>query len=237
MPVNIRKVVITEFGGPSTVRVEDAVLPYPPADHVQVKISYSGFSGSDINMRLGVYPLQRKAPLTPGYCLVGTVHINGAQSTRFRPGDCVACLSIYDAEATFANLPEQHLIPVPKGLDLQQATALVLDWNTAYAMVTRVARVSKGQTVFVHGLSGAVGYAVMTLCQREGAHVYGTASERNHAALRELGATPFSYSDKKWIAEMRALQGVQAVFDPLGFESWDESYSIVSLRGRWCGLP
>jgi synaptic vesicle membrane protein VAT-1 len=231
MPTTIRKAVISDFGDVSKVNVIDDEITDPPANHVQVKVIYSGFSGTDINMRLGRYPSQKKAPLTPGYCLVGTVNTNGKGSNKFREGELVACLSIYDAEAELANLPEKYLIRLPAGLDLQQATALIVDWNTAYGMVVHAARVSPGQKVFIHGLSGAVGYALMVLSQLKGAKVYGTASERNHAALRELGATPFSYSNKGWISGMKELGGAHVVFDALGFESWDESYSILQANG------
>jgi synaptic vesicle membrane protein VAT-1 len=235
MPQKIRKAVISGFGDVSKVNIVDAEIADPQPEEVQVKVIYSGFSGSDINMRLGTYPFQKKAPLTPGYCLVGTVTLNGKKSTKFQPGDTVTCLSIYDAEAELANLPEKYLIKVPSGIDLQQATALILDWNTAYGLVMHAAHVEPGQKVFVHGLSGAVGYAIMALSQWQGAHVYGTASERNHDALRKLGATPFTYTNKDWIDEMHHVGGADAVFDALGFESWDESYSILNTNGILVG--
>ncbi|GJC99168.1 Zinc-binding dehydrogenase [Colletotrichum higginsianum IMI 349063] len=231
----IRKAVITEFGDVSKVRiVQDTIAP-PPANHVQVATIYSGFSGSDINMRKGVYPMQKKAPLTPGYCLVGTVRTNGPGASKFLPGDVVACLTVYDAEADLVNLPEKYLIRVPAGIDLQQATALILDWSTAYAMVFEAAKVTAGQRVFVHGVSGAVGYAVMKLCQLQGAEVYGTASERHHEAARAQGATPFVYTDKEWMRAVKDAGGADAVFDPLGFESWDESFSVLSATGILVG--
>ncbi|TDZ30273.1 Protein indc11 [Colletotrichum spinosum] len=231
----IRKAVITEFGDASKVQViRDTIAP-PPASHVQVATIYAGFSGSDINMRKGVYPLQKKAPLTPGYCLVGTVRLNGEGAAKFCPGDVVACMTVYDAEAELVNLPEKHLVRVPPGLDLQQATALILDWNTAYGMVHGSARVAGGQRVFVHGVSGAVGFALMKLCRLQGAEVYGTASERNHDAVREHGGTPFAYTDKEWMRAMKDLGGADAVFDPLGFESWDESFSVLSPSGILVG--
>lgn len=194
MPTGIKKVVISSFGGPENVQIVNSSLPDPPAQHVQVKVLYSGFSGSDINMRNGTYPMQRKAPFTPGYCFVGTLHTNGPQSTKFKVEDLVACLSVYDAEATFTNQPEKYLVSVPAGVDLQVLMALVLDWNTAYGMAK--GRISQGQKVFVHGMSGAVGYALMTLCKAQGAQVYGTASKRNHQAIRDLGATPFVYTTR-----------------------------------------
>ncbi|TKA71111.1 hypothetical protein B0A55_07864 [Friedmanniomyces simplex] len=224
----IRKVLITAFGDVDNVNVVSSTIDDPPTNHVQVRIVYSGFSGTDINMRLGKYPRQKAAPLTPGYCLVGTVEKNSPGSRNFAPGDMVACLTVYDAEAELANVPEKYLIPVPKGLDLEKACALIVDWTTAYAMVMHTAKVHAGQKVFVHGMSGAVGYALGVLCQLQGAEVYGTASPRNHEVIRSLGWTPYNYSNKDWIAAMHGKGGADVVFDPLGFESWDESYSILS---------
>jgi synaptic vesicle membrane protein VAT-1 len=227
----IRKALVTEFGDESKVTVVEGDIPAPSAREVQVQVEFAGFSGADINMRRGSYPFQKKAPLTPGYCLVGGVHVNGAQCTRFQRGDMVACLSIYGAEAELVNLPEKYLVPVPSGIDLAQATALTLDWNTAYGMIVYAARVKEGQKVFVHGLSGAVGHALLKLARMQGAEVFGTASPRNHPALIEVGATPFSYTDKDWMSAMQDAGGVDAVFDALGFESFDESYSILRRGG------
>jgi NADPH:quinone reductase-like Zn-dependent oxidoreductase len=235
MPQTIRKAVIEEFGDESKIKVVSSEILDPEAHHVQVRVLYSGFSGADINMRKGVYPMQKKAPLTPGYSLIGTVAQNGKGATKFQAGDVVACLTVYDAEAELVNLPEKYLIPVPDELNLQQATALILDWATAYAMVKHSSHVSTGQRVFIHGMSGAVGFALTQLCQLEGAQVYGTASLRNHETLQELGATPFVYTDKAWMTAIKDLGGADVVFDALGFESWDESYSILSKAGVLVG--
>ncbi|KAH8173648.1 zinc-binding dehydrogenase domain-containing protein [Sarocladium implicatum] len=225
----IRKVVITKCGGPVTdVKIHTVELPQPTKDEVQIEVLYSGFGGSDINMRLGRYPLQKKAPLTPGYCFTGRVSVNGPGAKRFAPGTLVTAVTVYDSQADRINVPEKYLVPIPESVSYMETCALSVDWLTAYGMVHRAAKVQKGQRVFVHGLSGAIGNAISSLCQLQGATVYGTASQRNHKDLRQAGATPFVYTDKKWMDEMLALGGVHAVFDPLGFESFDESYSILS---------
>ena len=95
-------------------------------------------------------------------------------------------------------------------------------------MVFRSAKVQLGQKVFVHGMSGAVGSDTATLCQLQGATVYGTASLKRHEALKSIGWHPFVYTDKTWMIDMKSIGGVDAIFDPLGFESWDESYSVLS---------
>lgn len=115
----IKKVVITEFGDESKLAIREADLPDPQAGEVQLTVEYSVVSGSDVNMRNGTYPFQRKAPLTPGYSVIGTVRVNGAGCSQFKTGDRVACLSKYDGQAELINLPERFLVPVPESLDLQ----------------------------------------------------------------------------------------------------------------------
>jgi synaptic vesicle membrane protein VAT-1 len=224
----IKKVLYPSFGDPSVVQIVEAKIPPPDKQEIQCDVLYAGFSGSDINMRIGYYPQQKSAPLTPGYCFVGRVSQKGAKTTsKFQIGDLVGALTIYDSEAEKINVAEKYLIPIPENVDMRDALGLILDWNTAYGLVYRAAKVTKGQRVFIHCISGAVGYATMTLCLLEGATVYGTASERNHDALRQLGATPFTYSNKGWMDEMKKLNGAHVVFDPLGFESWDESWEVL----------
>jgi len=45
--------------------------------------------------------------------------------------------------------------------------------------------------IFVHGLSGGVGVALLSLGRIQGAQVFGTASLSKHEELRKLGAVPF----------------------------------------------
>jgi synaptic vesicle membrane protein VAT-1 len=231
----IRKVVITEFGDESKLAIVEGELQDPTAGEVQVAVEYSIVAGADVNMRRGSYPFQKKAPLTPGYSIVGKVCLNGKGSTRFRIGDCVACLTKYEGQAELINLPERFLVRVPDGVDRKAAVALVLDWVTAYEMLHRSARVREGQRTFVHGLSGAVGGALLSLATIAGAEVFGTAAASKHEELRKLGATPFDYRNKKWIGAIKELGGVDAVFDPLGYESFDESWSILRKGGALVG--
>jgi synaptic vesicle membrane protein VAT-1 len=227
----IKKVVITGYGDENKLAIVEADLPDPSAGEVQLVVDYSIVSGSDVNMRNGTYPLQRKPPLTPGYSVLGTVRLNGKGCSKFKIGDRVACLSKYDGQAELINLPEQFLVPVPEGVDPKAAVSLVLDWVTAYQMLHHAAKVKSGQKIFVHGLSGAVGGALLSLGKIQGAQVFGTASSSRHEELRKLGAVPYDYSTKSWIAAMKELGGVDAVFDPLGYQSFDESYSILHKGG------
>jgi NADPH:quinone reductase-like Zn-dependent oxidoreductase len=227
----IRKVVITAFGDESKLAIVEADLADPGAGEVQVAVEYSIVAGSDVNMRRGTYPFQKKAPLTPGYSVLGKVLLNGKGCAKFNVGDRVACLSKYERQAERVNLPERFLVRVPDGVDPKAAVALVLDWMTAYHMLHHTAHVKSGQKVFVHGLSGGVGGALLSLAALEGAQVFGTASASKHEGLQGRGAVAFDYANKNWIGAMQELGGVDAVFDPLGYESFDESYSVLKRGG------
>ena len=235
MSTTIRKALIPTYGDASVVQIVDAEIDRPHTKEVQVKVIYAGMGGSDILMREGAYPQQNKAPLTPGYTIVGRVQRNGRQSSIYQEGDLVGCLTVHDAHAELVNLPEKYLIPIPKGLDMKQAVAMILDWSTAYGMVHRCAKITPGRRVFIHGLSGAVGNALFTLCKLQGADIYGTASQSKHAEIRAAGATPFVYTDKNWIAAMNAIGGAHVVMDPLGFESYDESWDILAGKAEGGG--
>jgi NADPH:quinone reductase-like Zn-dependent oxidoreductase len=222
-----------EFGDESKLAIVEDDLPDPATGDVQLSVEYSIVSGSDVNMRRGTYPFQKKAPLTPGYSVLGRVRLNGKGCSKFKVGDRVACLSKYEGQAELINLPEQFLVRVPEGVDPKAAVALVLDWVTAYQLLHHAGHVKSGQKIFVHGLSGAVGGALLTLGKIQGAQVFGTASSSKHDELHKLGAVPFDYSNKSWIRAMQELGGVDAVFDPLGFESFDESYSVLKKGASW----
>ena len=143
----MKKVVITEFGDESKLAIVEDDFPDPAAGEVQLSVEYSIVSGSDVNMRRGTYPFQRKAPLTPGYSVLGKVRLNGRGCAKSRVGKRVACLSKYDGQAELINLPERFLVRVPEGVDLKAAVALVLDWVTAYQMLYHASHVKAGQAI------------------------------------------------------------------------------------------
>jgi NADPH:quinone reductase-like Zn-dependent oxidoreductase len=112
METTIRKVLVPRFGDESVLQVIEAKIASPNAGEVQVQVLHSVVAGSDVNMRRGTYPFQKKAPLTPGYSMIGTVLDNGAACTKFAPGTLVACLTIYGAQAERMNVLEKFLLPV-----------------------------------------------------------------------------------------------------------------------------
>jgi NADPH:quinone reductase-like Zn-dependent oxidoreductase len=231
-----KRVVLQAHGGVENLAVLDAPVPGPPVgDEVEVRVLHSCVSGADVNIRRNLYHRTFTPPFTPGYSIVGRVERCGPAATNVRQGDIVAALTVTGGHQTRVVLSERLLVKVPEGCDLRKAACLVLDYVTADQMLHRKARVSTGQRVFIHGASGAVGRALTELAQLEGLDIFGTASPRNADTLTSRGVTVFDYANHGWVDKVRAIGGVDAVFDPLGFDSFDRSYSILRRGGVLVG--
>jgi NADPH:quinone reductase-like Zn-dependent oxidoreductase len=130
-------------------------------------------------------------------------------------------------------LPASRLVPVPQGLDPAQAVSLILSYVTAHQTLHRLAEAKPGQSILVHGASGAVGTALLQLGRLLGLEMYGTASKSKHELVRGLGATPIDYRSEDFVERIRALtgDGVDAVFDGVGGDNFRRSFEALKPGG------
>ena len=103
------------------------------------------------------------------------------------------------------------------------------------------ARIAPGDTVFVMGASGGVGFAAMQLANAMGARVLAGASRPSKAdQLRAAGAAAvidLSVSDlrENLRAQIHAVtdgRGADIVIDPLGGDYFDAALRALAWRGR-----
>jgi NADPH:quinone reductase-like Zn-dependent oxidoreductase len=82
--------------------------------------------------------------------------------------------------------------------------------------------------VLVHAAAGGVGHIAVQLAVAQGARVIGTASERNHGLLRDLGAEPLTYGEGL-VDRVRELapRGVDVAINAFGGEALDASAAVV----------
>jgi NADPH:quinone reductase len=212
------RIIVNHYGGPNELRTLVEDCPEPKDDEARVRVLAAGVSLPDVMMREGIHPETPPLPFTPGWDLVGVVDRIGSRVTGIKQGQLVAALPIHGAYAQFVCLRERELIPVPAGLNADEAVCLVLNYITAYQMMHRSAKVKPGQRILVHGAAGGVGSALVQLGRAAGLKMYGTCSARAAAAVSELGCSPIDYEHEDFVKEIQRLtrEGVDAVFDGMG---------------------
>ena len=213
-----KRVVISRLGGPEVLEVREEELPEPGLGEVRVRILATGVSLPDLMMREGVHPEAPRPPFTPGWDLVGVVDKLGVGAFTLEPGQMVAALPVWGANAEFICLPQEELVPVPAGLDPAEALCLVFNYATAYQMMRRTAGVRSGQCVLIHAAAGGIGTALLQLGRLVDLEMYGTASARKHELVSSLGATPIDYRNVDFVEEVLRLtgDGIDVVFDGIG---------------------
>ncbi|MFE3069328.1 NADP-dependent oxidoreductase [Streptomyces sp. NPDC059247] len=209
--------VYEEFGGPEVLRHETGVaVPVPGPGEVRVKVAAAGVNPVDWKRRRGwveaFYPTT--FPAVPGLEFAGTVDAVGAGVTHVAVGDEVLGWTETGAYAQYALAG--IVVPKPEGLSWETAASLPVAGETAQRVLGLLG-VGAGGTLFLHGAAGVVGSVATQLAVAAGIRVVGSASESNHAYLRELGAVPVAYGEG--LADRvraAAPEGVDAVFDAAG---------------------
>jgi NADPH2:quinone reductase len=171
-------------------------------------------------------------PRAIGYEVAGVVSAVGPD-TPFAVGDEVLAFRISGGWATEVTVPARDAFAKPASLSYGEAANLLLAGTTASEML-HVTRVGEGDTILVHGASGAVGVSVLQQAALLGARVIGTASEKNFDVVSRYGGVPVAYGDG---LEQRvrdaAPDGVVAALDCVGTdEAVDVSLALVADRQR-----
>ena len=234
--MSYKKIILEKYGGLEMLKlVEDDSLPEPEAGQVRIKVINTSANFTDIMIRKGKYPdVKENPPFSPGYDMVGIVDKCGQGANQFEIGQRVADMTVIGAYSEYICLPEENLVSVPEDLDSAEAVSLILSYVTAYQMLHRIAKVEEKQSVLVHGASGAVGTALLQLGNIYDLEMYGTASQKNHDIINNLGATPIDYRTQNFVDQIEKLtdNGVKAVFDPIGGKHFNRSLKCLQSGGE-----
>jgi NADPH:quinone reductase-like Zn-dependent oxidoreductase len=123
-------------------------------------------------------------------------------------------------------------VRVPQDLDPAEAVSLILNYTTAFQLIHRIAKMSRGESLLIHGAGGGVGTAALQLGTLVGLKMFGTASKQKHDLVAELGGIPIDYRTEDFAERAK---GVDAVFDPIGGRNWLRSYRALSPGGCFVG--
>ncbi len=230
----MKAIRVHEYGAAEVLRLEEVALPEPQAGEVRVKLAAVGVNFIDVYQRTGQYKIP--TPFTLGSEGAGTVDMVGPDVSEFAPGDRVAFPQVLGAYAEYIVVPTAKLLPVPDGIDLRVAAAVLLQGMTAHYLVHSTFPVKRGHRVLLHAAAGGVGLLVTQLAKQQGAFVIGTVSTEEKAELaRQAGVDEvIRYTEQDFVAETRRLtdgQGVDVVYDSVGRTTFDGSLNCLRPRG------
>lgn len=227
-------------GGPEVFELVEVDVPAPAPGEVTVRVRASGLNPADAkHVAEGVRPDDFPRPV--GYELAGVVTAIGPDtelaSGGGAVGDEVMAFRVRGGWATELTVPAADVFAKPPGLTFEQAANLLLAGTTAAEMLY-VTRVAPGETVLVHGASGAVGVMLLQQAALRGVRVVGTASPGRFDVVRRYGGEPVAYGDGlEERVRAAAREGVAAALDCVGTdEALAVSLALVGDRSRMVSI-
>jgi NADPH2:quinone reductase len=270
------RVVVSEFAETPLEAIESKLslqsMDAPDATkigarEVIVEIRSASVGWVDLLMTSGQYQHMPKPPYCPGLEYAGVVAAKGAEvGDRIAVGDAVIVdpflagprslggYQAYGGFASYAVAPEEAILKVPGKLGLDQAANLLGNYETAYHVLVTRGRVQSGETVLIHGASGATGLAAVQIAKILGATVIATGRSREKLAVvasagadhivdvskpdGESGIRPFRDDIKALTNGKR----VDVVYDGVGGEISLESLHATRFGARflvvgWASTP
>jgi NADPH:quinone reductase-like Zn-dependent oxidoreductase len=234
----VRALVITEYGGPDVLRVEERPDPQPGPGEVRVAVKAAGINFADLLARMGMYEDAPKAPCVVGYEFAGDVESVGEGVTEYAPGQRVLGGCRFGGYAELVVTGQGELLPLPEDWSYEEGAAVCVHYVTAYAGLVRYGSLRPGEKVLLHAAAGGVGIAATQVAKLVGAgEVYGTASGSKQDAVRGFGVDhPIDYTKQDFRREVRRISGeerpLDLVMDAIGGSSFRKSWSLLGAGGR-----
>ncbi len=271
-----QRVTLRELGEDPVDAIDRHMVlePMPPPDpaalgprDVIVAIRSASVGWVDLIMASGQYQHLLQPPYTPGLEYAGVVAWMGPEAGgRVAVGDAVLVdgflagprsLGAYQrwgGWASYAVAPAEAVHRVPGGLSFDQACNLLGSYETAYHCLITRGRVQAGETVLVHGASGATGLAAVHVAKLLGATVIATGRSAGKLAVvaaegadHVISCAPAEGERgvRRFRDEVKALtggRGVDVVYDGVGGDISLESLRCVRFGARyliagWAATP
>jgi NADPH:quinone reductase-like Zn-dependent oxidoreductase len=214
--------------------VVDLPRPEPGQGELLVRVRAASVNPVDYKIRDGGVKVMTpySFPLILGNDLCGDVEAVGPGVTKFGVGDAIYTRLDKDrigAFAEYAIVRETAAARKPVRLDYVQAASLPLVGLTSWQILVEIAALKPGQKALIHAGSGGVGTFAIQLAKHLGAHVTTTASAKNHALVRSLGADVAI--DYKTTRFEDVVRDQDVVFDTQGGETLLRSFDVVKSGG------
>jgi NADPH2:quinone reductase len=202
------------------LELRDVSQPQPKAGEVLVRVRYAGLNRRDLTRAPG------DEGMIPGMDWAGE---------RVDTGEAVMCMGA-GGYAEYA--VSSCVLPVPRGVSLDQAAALPLALLTMHDAIVGNGRLKAGESVLIQGAASGVGLMGLQIARQLGASLI-IGSSRNAAhrdKLREFGAgLAIDTSDARWVDEVLDAtrgKGVDLVVDQVSGELFNATQKATAIRGR-----
>ena len=237
----MKAVVITRFGGPEVLGIEEVPRPEPGPDEVLVRVRGTALNRADLLQRQGRYAAPPGAAANiPGLEFAGEVAELGENAQRWKEGDRVMGIVGGGAHAEFVTTHQDAVSAVPANLDWPAAGAIPEVFITAHDALQQ-AEFKAGENVLVHAVGSGVGLAATQLVRALGGHAFGTSRTPDKIER----AKPFGLESGFLVPEPSALsrlpefakhvtngRGMNVVLDLTGGPYFNASLETMALRGR-----
>jgi putative PIG3 family NAD(P)H quinone oxidoreductase len=237
----MKAVVITHFGGPEVLEMQDVPKPAPKPEEILVHVRSSALNRADLLQRSGGYPAPPGAPQNiPGLEFAGEIAELGASAQRWRKGDRVMGIVGGEAHAEFVTAHQDAVSLVPPNLDWPAAGAVPEVFITAHDALKQ-AGFAAGENVLVHAAGSGVGLAATQLVRALGGRAFGTSRTPDKLErAKPFGLTSgYAVPDPSALTELSAFAesvtdgaGFDVVLDLNGGPYFAASLEAMALRGR-----
>jgi NADPH2:quinone reductase len=229
----MRAVWLTEYGRPDVLVVRETPDPVPGPGEVLVEVAAASITFIETLVRANRMPWPgggSTPPYVPGNGVGGTVtSVGEGADARWLGRQVVTTTGGQGGYAERVAVPVSGLIPVPDGVSIAEATALLADGRTAMGLVEAAAP-EPGERALILAAAGGLGSLLVQLCRSAGASVIAAAGgERKLAIARELGADAVvDYTRPGWEPGT-----VDIAFDGVGGELGAVALAAVRPGGRF----
>lgn len=234
----MKAIRVSEYGGPSVLKLEDVPTPQPGPNQVLVRNHAVGVNPVDTYLRSNTDNRGPKLPYTPGSDCAGVVEAVGSGVTSVKAGDRVyvgGTVSGAYAELSLCNETQVH--PLSGNVTYAQGAAMNVPYATAFHALIHRGQPQVGEIVLVHGASGGVGIGAVQIARSRGLTVIGTAgTEKGRRLVQEQGAhhvldhTAPGYLDE--VTKLTGGKGPDIILEMLANVNLGKDLGIIAMKGR-----
>lgn len=235
----MKAIQATRFGGPDVLKLVELPDPVAGPGQLLVDVRCSAVGLIDALFRKGTFedrPGFPRPPFIPGLEVAGTVRALGEGVTGFSIGERVVTFSttgtggyasVAIADPAFVVSLEGHAV------ELETAVATIPNAAMACLALARVARLSRGESVLVHGALGGFASAFPGVARELGAsRVVGSVRSAKLAAASSTRLPYDRIVDSAQLIESLQGERFDVVVDPVGGDLRTRSLDMLRPGGR-----